>query len=132
MSNRPEVDPIGHAAKFIAIFAALPVIFGCIALAMPTTSSPQPPAQYIAPFLAAAFLLVVAFGVYRRSVAAAWVGIGFFALTLVGLTALVFLGAKRNYAVFFWAVLLIWPVIKLWAAKDEMLVRRGAPPSKPT
>lgn len=120
MSNTPDADPVGHAAKFIAIFAALPVIFGGIALAVPGSGGPRPPATYAGPFIAAALLLAVAFGVHRRSVAAAWIGIGLFVVALVGLTAAAFLGEKRNYAIFFWAVMLIWPVLKLWAAKAAM------------
>jgi hypothetical protein len=121
MSNTPDVDPIGHAAKFVAIFAALPVIFGAMALALPSTDGPLSPAHYAPPFVAAALLLLVAFGVHRRSIAAVWAGIGLFALALVGLMATVFLGEERKYALLFWAVMLIWPVLKLWAAKEAMV-----------
>ena len=121
MSNTPDADPVGHAAKFVAIFAALPVIFGAIALAVPGPDGPRSPATYAAPFVAAALLLVVAFGVHRRSVAAAWIGVGLFAVALVGLVAAGVLGAKKNYAIVFWVLLLIWPIRKLWAAKAAML-----------
>jgi hypothetical protein len=64
---------------------------------------------------------VVTFGVHRRSVAAAWIGIGIFDVALVGFIAAGLWGGQRNYAIVFWVVLLIWPIRKLWAAKAAML-----------
>ncbi len=94
MSNTPDADPIGHAAKFVAIFAAIPVIFGAMALALPRSEGPRSPAATAAPFVTAALLLVVAFGVHRRSVAAAWIGIGLFAVGIVGALAAGLLGGR--------------------------------------
>ena len=54
--SRPEADPVGHAAKFVAIFASFPVMFGIIVLALPRMGAPMSSITYALPFVWAVHL----------------------------------------------------------------------------
>ena len=116
MSNRPEVDPIGHAAKFVALLSLIPVIFGSMVFFLPRDIDHSTGLQKAGPFAIAAFMALIGLGVHRRSIAAAWAGIALFAAGLVGLAYAALSGEQKRPAVIFFALLLIWPIKKLFDA----------------
>lgn len=60
VSNRPEDDPIGHAAKFLWLFALIPVIFGSMRFFLPSEMSAKMASwQKAMPFAAAALIALV-------------------------------------------------------------------------
>jgi hypothetical protein len=131
MSNRPDVDPIGHAAKFVALLALLPVIFGSIVFFLPRDIDHTTGWQKAVPFLIAAFMVLIGLGVYRRSIAAAWAGIALFAAGLLGLAYAALSGEHKRPAVIFFALMLIWPIKKLFDAITAIKQEQGKQESKP-
>jgi hypothetical protein len=118
MSNDPNVDPVGHAAKFLWILALLPVIFGAVGLAVPS-ETPRPWWGMASPFAFAAIVAGLGAGVYKRSALAARIGIGFFALAALAaiggaLVAAIGKGSASSLrALFIAGALVIWPIVKL-------------------
>lgn len=130
MSNHPDDDPIGHAAKFLWLFALIPVIFGALVFFLPRDMRGDAPALSMAfPFVVAALIALVGVGVWRRSKAAAWAGIALFALSLVGLVVAAIVGSPSRRGLFFFAVLFAWPIRKLHAAIGAMSAAEARPPS---
>ncbi len=130
MSNLPDQDPIGHAAKFLWILAIIPVIFGSMTFFLPPdfrTSAPSWAAGL--PFVVALLIALVGLGVHRRIIAAAWFGIALFSLGLIGLGYAALMGDEKKRGMVLFALLLIWPIKKLFDAVAAMRVERGQPPS---
>lgn len=114
MSNTPEQDPIGHAAKFLWLFAIIPVIFGSLAFFLPPEMSARTPGwARVMPFVLAALIALVGLGVRRRIVAAAWAGIGLFGAALVGTVYLAIAGGSKGRSGIILALLFAWPIKKL-------------------
>ena len=124
MSNAPDSDPVAHAAKFIAIFAAIPAILGGVIAAMPTMSGPRPPLATLlaGPVVTVVVMLAVAYGVHRRSIAAAWAGIVVFSLLMIGMVVGSIAGGKAGPATLLWVLMLAWPIKKLWSAKNALAI----------
>jgi hypothetical protein len=121
MSNRPEQDPIGHAAKFLWLFALIPVIFGSITFFLPPEmSSNLATWQRAIPFAIAALVALVGLGVWRRIVVAAWAGIVLFAIGLLGLGFAALTGESKRRGMIILALLLAWPIKKLLDAIAAM------------
>ena len=117
MSNDPSADPVGHAAKFLAIFALIPAIFGLIPFLAPEAARNTPEwAKYNGLILAAVFACI-GLGVHRRSILVARLGMGLLALILVALVVGGIYKRKPGAAVFF-GVLFVWPIIKLRDAAE--------------
>lgn len=130
MSNRPEEDPIGHAAKFLGLFALIPVIFGSMHFFLPTEmSSKLATWQRALPFGVAALVALIGLGVWRRIVAAAWVGIGLFGVGLLGIGFAALTGESKGRAMILVALLLIWPIKKLFDAIAAIRREQGQPPA---
>lgn len=130
MSNRPEDDPIGHAAKFLWLFAIIPVIFGAMVFFLPKGMSHDPPAwSRAAPFVVAALLALIGVGVHRRVIAAAWAGIGLFAAGFVGIVYAAVAGQAKQRAALIFALLLYWPIRKLLDAIRAIREERSRPPA---
>ncbi|MBS2017542.1 MAG: hypothetical protein JST00_31965 [Deltaproteobacteria bacterium] len=119
-------DPVAHAARFIAIFAAIPAILGLVIAALPMVGTDTPMAVKLGgPITVVVVLLAVAFGVHRRSIVAVYTGIAVFAFLLVGMVVGSLAGGKASPATILWALILVWPIRKLWSARSA-LERRGA------
>ncbi|MFO0591182.1 MAG: hypothetical protein U0441_26790 [Polyangiaceae bacterium] len=130
MSNTPEQDPIGHAAKFLWLFSLIPVIFGSMTFFLPKDiTGHQPLMQRVFPFILAALISLVGVGVWRRSVAAAWAGIGLFGVGVVGIAIAALFGDPNKKAVLIWAALLIWPIRKLYDAIGAIQAEKARPPA---
>lgn len=129
MSNRPDDDPIGHAAKFLWILALIPVIFGSMVFFLPPDIGSQQPGWTRAlPFVFALLIAAVGLGVWKRVAVAAWAGIGLFGVSLVALGAVALTGESKKRAMMFFALMLIWPIRKLFDAIAEMRREAGGPP----
>lgn len=130
MSNRPEEDPIGHAAKFMWLFALIPVIFGALPFFLPPEMSGKVDGwKRFLPFVAAALVALVGLGVWRRVVAAAWAGIALFSAGLAGLAYGALTGDEKRRATVFFALLLFWPIKKLHDAITAIRKEQGRLPS---
>ena len=128
MSNHPDEDPIEHAAKFLWIFAAIPVIFGAMPFFLPPEMSGSSPAWARAiPFVIAALIALSGLGVKKRIPAAAWFGIALFALAIAGLGVAAFTGEPKKKGVFFFGILFLWPIKKLFDALEAMRRETAAP-----
>ncbi|MFO0757472.1 MAG: hypothetical protein U0359_13325 [Byssovorax sp.] len=128
MSNQPDEDPIAHAAKFLWIFAAIPVIFGAMPFFLPPEMSDSSPAWARAiPFVAAALIALIGLGVKKRIPAAAWAGIALFALGIVALGVGAITGEPKKRGVLFFGLLFLWPIKKLFAALEAMRRETPAP-----
>lgn len=114
MSNTIEQDPIGHTAKFLWIFSALPLIGQIMVFALPPDMSANSPswARYNG-FIIAALIAALGYGVWRRSLLAARIGLVVFGLATLGMIALALFKADGNRAGVILAVLPAWCAIKL-------------------
>lgn len=130
MSNRPEGDPIQHAAKFLWIWALLPIIFGMIPFFLPNPNADAAGGwKRFIPFVASAVIALVGLGVWRRMVAATWVGMVVFGAGIAGLVvAAVAGGGEKKGAFLLFGALLVWPIIKLWNAKRAIEAAKSTPP----
>lgn len=130
MSNRPEEDPIGHAAKFMWLSALIPVIFGALPFFLPPEMSSKVDGwKRFLPFVAAALVALVGLGVWRRVVAAAWAGIALFSVGLAGLAYAALTGDEKRRATVLFALLLVWPIKKLHDAITAIREEQGRLPS---
>lgn len=130
MSNLPDEDPIGHAAKFLWLFSLIPVIFGAMNFFLPKDmTGKMTPLTMSIPFIVAALIALVGVGVWKRSVPAAWVGIGLFGLAVAGVVLATILSAGKRGALLFFGVLFVWPIIKLRAAIAAIEAEKARPPT---
>lgn len=129
MSNTPGEDPIGHAAKFLWLFALIPVIFGSMIFFLPRSMRGNATGLSMAfPFVLAALIALVGVGVHRRSITAAWAGIGLFALAIAGMAVGAIVGGPKLRGVLFFVVLFAWPIRKLHAAIGAISAEKARPP----
>ena len=120
MSNSPENDPIAHAAKFIAIFAIIPAMIGTMLMWLGVTAQLPIWIRYNG-FVIAIVLLAVAAGVYKRSIAAAYLGITLFIIAIIGVAIHVLTGhGAKASSLFILIMLFSWPIIKLQNAVRAM------------
>ncbi len=126
MSNTLEGDPISHTAKFLWIFAAFPLIGQAMAFAMPPdmTANSSGPSRY-AGFIIAAVIAAIGYGVWRRSLLAARIGLVLFVLASLGMVGLALFANEANRAGVILAVLPIWGAIKLYKVCEVL----GTPPA---
>lgn len=113
MSNTLEGDPISHTAKFLWIFAAFPLIGQAMVFAMPPDMATPSSAGRYAGFIVAAVIAGIGYGVYRRSLLVARIGLALFVLASIGMAGLALFAAEANRAGVILAVLPIWCAIKL-------------------
>lgn len=129
MSNRPEDDPIGHAAKFLWILALIPVIFGSMVFFLPSDFAPDAGGwKQALPFVFALLIAAVGLGVWKRIAVAAWAGVGLFGVALVALGAVALTGESKKRGMMFFALMLIWPIRKLFDSLAAMRREAGGPP----
>ncbi len=129
MSNRPEDDPIGHAAKFLWLFALIPVIFGAMTFFLPAEMSRGLAGwQRAFPFVVAGLVALVGLGVWRRILIAAWAGIVLFAIGLLGIGFAALSGEPKRRGMVILALLLAWPIKKLLDAITAIRREKGNPP----
>lgn len=114
LGNTFEEAPVEHTAKFLWLFALLPLIGQAMELAMPPGSSGTRDfwARYLG-FVVAAVIVGIGVGVYRCSLRVAQVGFALFSLAALGtLGAALF--AENSQAAAVLVVLPTWGAIKLY------------------
>ena len=120
MSNDPNTDPIGHAAKFMWIFALIPAIFGLLPLFLTQVPMQGPVWVRYSGLIFAALVALIGVGVHRRSVLVAWLGIALFSIGAIAVLYMALRPNTKGRAVVVLTALMIWPIIKLKGAIDAI------------
>ena len=112
--------PTTHTAKFIAIFASLPFMFGVICLTLSNASTSIPVSASIYAFGSAIVLLGIAIGVYRKNITAAYIGIALFIFAILTFLLQALRTPENLMGVVFWIALCYIPIRKLQDAITTM------------